>query len=621
MVTRQNAASRMETVIFISDRVDGKCTLFRVRSHFICVKCHVMKCLFSLLLLTASVLAVNAQPSGDVPMPKLYGDSVSRVTVYLSPVGRQGAVGTREDPVSSFTPAIARMKELTSAISGRIACAFVFLPGRYRVMEPFIQFGNNYKASDPFGVRTLELSFIGEGDVVLDASGIQVPNGQGVISTSGSGIEIRNLRVVNSSQFGLRLGSAQNRSTNVRIENVTIDSTFSHGILIGDASSPLADTVALIDCRITNTNQMNVRGSTGQFGSALKLFGARDVNVIDCQIGRNWGEAVCINNSSRVRVRECTIYDNWAPGVYCDAGSDVIVSGCTFRSEKDTTVFPAGKRGMVGVLISTEAWSGSPTELRSGDIDIANNVFINMAGCLDVWEGTMSFLQRQIIENVRFVHNTCIGMWTTKGNTSTAFVNLVYSAPFPTNRLIRSIFVGNNIFSVDPAQVAPNRWVRMPAEAVPAFTYPSNYWSASVPGIASTFGNVIAPSLPLTEPASLLPESTPSIRGRVPRLPWLATDAAGRSRYADSTNAGAYEFVSPSSIAGQGDHCGQIIQTVYGTSARVCAHHERILVQVFALNGSVLTSEMLDAGECRIVTWPVMQPVLLHVTSASDQVH
>ncbi|MBU3700221.1 MAG: right-handed parallel beta-helix repeat-containing protein [Candidatus Kapabacteria bacterium] len=579
-----------------------------------------MKSLLHIITLFAALVSMHAQPSGDVPYPKLFGDSAERVTIYLAPSGRQGALGTREDPISSFTPAIARMKELTSAMSGRVGCAFVFLSGRYRIGEPFIQVGNNYRVSGPAGTRTLELSFVGEGDVVLDASGIEVPNGQGVITTSASGIEIRNIRVVNSSQFGIRLGSVQNRSTNVLITNVKVDSTFSHGILIGDASSPLADTVALIDCRITNTNQMNVRGSTGQFGSALKLFGARDVNVVNCRIGRNWGEAVCINNSSRVRVRECRIYDNWAPGVYCDAGSDVVVSGCTFRSDKDTTVFPAGKRGMVGVLISTEAWTGSPTELRSGDIDIVNNVFINMAGCLDVWEGTMSFLQRQIIENVRFAHNTCIGMWTTKGNTSTAFVNLVYNSPFPTNRTIRGMLVANNIFSVDPSQVAPNRWVRMPAEAVPAFTYPSNYWSASVPGIASTFGNVIAPYLPLTEPASLLPESTPSIRGRAPRLPWLATDAGGRARYTDSTNAGAYEFVSPSSITGQGDHRGQIIQAVYGTSARVCAHDERMLVHVFALNGGVLTSETVEANECRIITWPVMQPVLLHVTSASVQV-
>ncbi|MFM8772167.1 MAG: right-handed parallel beta-helix repeat-containing protein [Candidatus Kapaibacterium sp.] len=563
----------------------------------------------SVIILLLS-LPVLAQPSGDVPMPVLTGDTARRVVVYLSPDARQGASGTRLDPIASFTPAMARMKELTSSMTGRVACALVFLPGRYKLTEPFIQFTKDYIVAGSSGQRRLEVSFIGEGTVVLDASGIKVPPGHGVITPSGSGIEIRNLRIANSSEFGIRLGTGTQRSTNVMLTNVTIDTTYSHGILIGDAASPLADTTALVGCSITNTNQMNVRGSTGQFGSALKMFGARAVNVIGCSIGRNWGEAICINNTSRVRVSNCTVYDNWAPGVYCDVGSDVVVRNSVFRSNKDTTVFPAGRRGMVGILLSTEAWGGSPTELRSGDIDILNNTFINMAGCLDIWEGAVSALQRQVIEKVRLAHNTCIGMWTTKGNTSTAFVNLVYSTPFPSNRIIRSVFVGNNIFSVDPAQVAPNRWVRLPAEAVPAMSYPSNYWSASVPGIATTFGNVIAPSLPLSEPASLLPEITPSLRGRAPRLTWVADDAGGRPRYADSTNVGAYEHVFTSSVGSE-----PIEQFpprfIVGTSANVCAPDQPLSVHIITLDGRTIAMETLQGHECRTLSWNVYQPVVV----------
>jgi hypothetical protein len=544
-------------------------------------------------------------------MPRLVGDTAERIEVFLDPNGRQGASGLRQDPVSSFSAAMTRMKELTSTMSGRVACALVFLPGRYRLTEPFIQFNKDYVVTGSAGQRLLELSFIGQENVVLDASEIVMPAGHGVITTSGSGIEIRNIRIANSNEFGVRLGTGTRRSTNVLLSNVTVDSTYSHGILIGDAASPLADTVTLVGCQISNTNQMNVRGSTGQFGSALKLFGAREVNVVNCRIGRNWGEAVCINNSSRVRVRECTIYDNWAPGVYCDAGSDVVVSRCVFRSDRDTTVFSAGKRGMVGVLISTEAWTGSPTELRSGDIDIVNNVFINMAGCLDVWEGTMSFLQRQIIENVRFAHNNCVGMWTTRGNTSAAFVNLVYSNPFPSNRTIRGMFIGNNIFSADPALVAPNRWVRLPAEAATAFSYPSNYWSASVPGIATTFGNVVAPSLPLTEPASWLPEVTTSLKGRVPRLSWVASDAGGRNRSEDSTNVGAYESSVPSSVPGELAHAPVFMSPVVGNSTFVCAPGRPVQIRVYAVDGRLLTTANLDGGDCRTLTWQSVQSVLV----------
>ena len=573
-----------------------------------------MQQILIIIVMLVGLTCIRAQPTGDVPLPVMAGDTADRVIVYVGPNGRQTALGTREDPVASFTPAMELLKERTTSRAGSVACALVFLPGRYRLSEPYIQFAGNHSVTGPAGTRTLQVSFVGEGSVTLDASGITVPAGHGVITPSGSGIEIRNIRIVNSSEFGIRLGTASRRATNVRLIDVEVDSTFSHGILVGDAASPLADTTALIGCKITNTNLMNVRGSTGQFGSALKMFGAREVNVINCRIGRNWGEAVCINNSSRVRVAGCTIYDNWAPGVYCDAGQDVVVSRCEFRSANDTAMFPAGRRGMVGVLISTEAWTGSPSELRSGDIDIVNNVFINMAGCLDVWEGTASFVQRQMIENVRFVHNTCIGMWTTTGNTSTAFVNLVYSIPFPTNRAIRSMVVSNNIFSVNPAQVAPNRWIRMPAQAVSAFSYPSNIWSASVPGISTTFGNVVDPALPLAEPASLLPEMTPALRHRVPSLPWVMTDADGRPRAGDSTNAGAYEWVMPTSVDQLPVSQGARLHAVFGSCALVCASDRSSVVEVYGADGRILTTAWLQGGECQTVAWRTMQAAFVRIS-------
>ncbi|MFN4907885.1 MAG: right-handed parallel beta-helix repeat-containing protein [Bacteroidota bacterium] len=564
------------------------------------------------VLIVLVAYTTQAQPSGDVPMPVLLAEVSQRVRVVMAPDGNDSGDGTRERPLSTFGAAIARLKALTAGEKGRVACEIRFLPGRYALRDVFIQYTKDYVVSGAAGERRLDVSFVGEGNVTLDAAGVVVPAGHGVITTSSCGIEIRNIRIVNSNEFGIRLGtSLERRSTNILLSDVTVDSTFSHGVRIGEDGSPLSDTVALVSCSITHTNLMNDRGMRGQFGSALKLFGARDVNVIECKIGRNWGEAVCINNSSRVRVRRCTIYDNWAPGVYCDVGSDVVVEGCTFRSDKDTTMFPAGRRGMVAVLISTEGWAGSPNELRCQNIDIINNVFVNMAGCLDIWEGAIGFTQQQIISGIRFAHNTCVGMWTTKGNTSTAFVNLVYSVPFPNNRQIRNVLIANNIFSVDPTLVAPNRWIRLPAEAVLAMTYPSNHWSASVPGIATTFGNIVAPSLPLTEPASWLPEVTPSLRGRVPRLSWVASDAGGRTRGSDSTNVGAYELALPSSVSVDVEHASPSVWPVVGASTTVCAPGRRVQVLVCAVDGRMLTAADLDRGECRMISWPAFQPVLV----------
>ncbi len=555
-----------------------------------------MRCTVVLLLLGCSLCSGFS----DVPFPYLVGDSAARVRVYLHPAGSDAGDGSRENPLATFAAAMQRIKDRTRDDSGRVPCAICFLPGVYRLRQPFIQSAGDHRITGPNGVRWLELSFEGEGEVVLDAIDVKMPAGHGVITTSGSGIEIANITIRRSSQFGIRLGTATIRSTNVLVRSVAIDSTYSHGILIGQDSSPLSDTTALLSCTIRNTNTMNYRGSLGQFGSAVKMFGASDVTVRECRIERNWGEAVCINNSRRVLVEGVTIEDNWAPGVYCDVADSVVVRNNVMRASKDTMMFPQGRRGMVGVLISTEAWTGSITAFRTRNIDIYNNVFINMAGSLDIWEGAVSFLQRQIIENIRFAHNTCIGMWTTVGNTSTAFVNAVYSQPFPDNRTIRGITVSNNIFSVDPAIVIPSRWVRVPVEARPAITYASNYWAASVPGIESSNGNVVTSRLPISEPASLFPEVTPQLRGRVRPQAGITVDARGVTRGNLETNVGAFEEQTNVSIADNVSNVPKRIQLVAGPVVAVAATEYRRIIDVYDLQGRHLRSVPVEA-QCTAV--------------------
>ncbi len=267
-------------------------------------------------------------------------------------------------------------------------------------------------------------------------------------------------------------------------------------------------------------------------------------------------------------------------------------------------MFPKGRRGMVGILISTEAWDGSRTDYVSERIDVYNNTFIRMAGCLDIWEGTVGFLQRQIIRNVRFAHNTCIDMWTTEGNTSTAFVNAVYSSPFPANRSISNIFVGNNIFTVDPSNVAPRLWVRVPTEISNAFRYPSNYWKAEVPGIGTTFNNIVNPLLITTGAMSPMPSRTPPLRCNVARITDITTDALGVQRRADSTNAGAFEFNYPTGIETEhGPANTRSIIPVCGCAYTVAATTTPCRIRVYTPLGQLLVEERSQPGVPTHLSW------------------
>ncbi|MFN4985022.1 MAG: right-handed parallel beta-helix repeat-containing protein [Ignavibacteria bacterium] len=570
----------------------------------------------TVLLLASLMLALGqgvlfAQTSVRIPEPNLHPSAEERHSVYLATDGNDANAGERTSPVRTFARAIALLKERTSDAQGRVPCAFRFLPGEYTLQSNFVQRAEDYKITGLAGTRYLDLSIEGEGLVILNAAKIIVPAGHGVFTLCGRGITLNSIVIRNSSEFGIRLGQPGYRCTNVLLKNVVIDGTYSHGIKIGDETSAEADTTMLVHCTVRNTNLMNIRGEKGQFGSAIKMFGARDVIVDSCFVERNWGEAVCVNNSQRVEVRNTTIIDNWAPAVYCDVASDVRIHSNVFKSNADTTIFPRGRRGMVGVLLSAEPWDGSRTDYFTERIDIYNNTFINMAGCLDIWEGSVGFLQRQIIRNIRFAHNTCIGMWTTQGNTSTAFVNAVYSSPFPVNRSLSNVRVSNNIFSVSPLKVAPRLWVRMPSEVIPAFTYPYNYWRTEVPGIGTTFNNVVNTSLPESEPASLYPSATPSLRGRVPSIADIDHDARGLQRERDSTNAGAYEWERASGVSEGPQTSSRTVMLIVGRQITAIQPVVATYVRVYAVDGSLLTEAYIPAGEVKEFNWDAPSAIVV----------
>lgn len=554
-----------------------------------------------MLALCLATCMANAQTNVVVPMPVLFGAPQDRLRIYVDTAGSDTGEGSVDRPVKTWARAHALLKERTADRTGRVPCAVRYNAGRHRLTEPILQRTPDRVIDGPAGRRWLEISIEGADSTTLDGTNAVVPPGHGLISLCGSGITIERLRVYNSPAFGIRLSDPGSRSTNVLLYRVIVDSTVSHGIKIGDADSPQSDTTALIECRVRQTNLSNDGGTAPQFGSAIKLFGARDVTIKNCGLERNWGEAIGINNSQRVDVSDTWVLDNWGIGVYCDIAADVRVHGCLFRSTADTAVFKPNKRGMVGILCSNEAYTAFVTDYRCERIDVFNNIFLGLSGSLDLWEGAVSFLQRGYINDVRFAHNTCVGLRSGRDDINVAFVNLVHSEVVTVNRFFARIHVANNVFAGDATTYPVARWVRVPEIDRGAVTFVNNRWNTLVPPVGTEQGNDVEPTLPSAEGGNLWPEVTPAFKRTVRSLEGIDEDARNMPRGRDSTNVGAFEHPVTSSVrTSTVDRAAITWIAVHGASCDIAPSDVVRRADVFTADGRCIASYRLLPGQSSI---------------------
>lgn len=144
--------------------------------------------------------------------------------------------------------------------------------GLYTLTKPIEQLQQDiYPAGEK--KRTLHISFKGIDDsVIIEGGNIKRTGGYGLLHVCGSNIEISRLTLRNAPSFGLAIGQPFARSTNVFINNITIDTTYSHGISLGNIDAKNEDTVLIKHCRFHETNIMNAGGTSNQWGSALSYL-------------------------------------------------------------------------------------------------------------------------------------------------------------------------------------------------------------------------------------------------------------------------------------------------------------------------------------------------------------
>jgi len=497
------------------------------------------------ILLFIFPLSISAQGSGGFSYPVI---NEPLITIVVDK--EKGSDTSREaselSPLASFDSVFTVLVNKTKGLKGDIPCAVHIKKGHYVLKETVEQTMSSFMPSGSGGPK-LHISFIGIDDsVIMDGSPIKRVGGYGLLRICGSNVRVSNLTILNAPSFGLVLGQTFARSKNVIVEQVIVKKSYCHGILLGDIDSKEQDTVLIKKCSFIETNTMNAQSSNTQWGSGLKLFGASHVLVDSCYFYSNWSEAISINDSKYVRITRSTFIDNFAPSVYCDIAQYVTVDRNMFLSTNDSTIFKTGKRGMVAVLLSNEAWSGTAIDHFTRGVDIHSNIMINQSGALDIWEGAVSFIQKAYVQNIRFAFNSCFGMSSGKGSTNAGFITTVYSTPFPPNRILNNLLIYGNIFSADPSKWSPNIWFRTNKDIAPAFIFRFNRWNRTFPGFGN-FTNDDNAILPDSFSLSML--DLESLKKKVPSLSHVLEDFDGRKRNADSTMAGAFELSNQTGIS------------------------------------------------------------------------
>ena len=499
---------------------------------------------YLILVLTIFPLQLLYAGSGTIISPVIYPASIE---LFVSPDGNdtENVIANADFPLRTFDSIFSVLKKKTIGLKGDIYCSVFIKKGIYHLQSPFEQFQKDFSiiATE---LRKLHVSLIGINDsVVIDGSKIKKNGGYGLIRLCGSNILIKNITIKNASSYGIVIGQPFARSTNVLIENVHIDSTFSHGLLIGDINSKSDDTVLIRNSHFTETNQMNALGNSNQWGSALKLFGAGHIMVDSCYFEHNWSEAISINNSRYVKIIRSHFINNFAPSVYCDIARNVTIEQNMFIANADSVMYKKGKRGMVAILLSSEAWDPLATDHKTSDIDIFSNIFLGQSGVLDLWEGTVSFLQTSTIENVRCAFNSSFGMSSGNNSNNTGIISTVFSSPIPFNRSLNNILIYGNIFSVDPLKWPTSLWFRAQQNISQKFTFIGNRWNAAFPSIGN-YSNDDTKFLPDTFSTRF--NEIVDLRKKVAAINECKFDYWGRQRGNDSTFAGAFEFNETLSI-------------------------------------------------------------------------
>lgn len=487
------------------------------------------------LLLSFNTL-LTAQVPESVPLPVI---QPAQTIVYMAQGGSDTASGDSLDPVATFSVALDRLATWSSGKSGELHAEIALREGTYA--QALIQPWGRYQLAG----RRLNVSVRGIGTVILDGQGLPISAGQGMVHLLGSHIRVSNLSVAYSPANGVRFGLDANGNVanphDVLVEDVTVSQTSGHGILLGInpimnsnpfGLHPPGERYAVRNCRVFEA--VNFNQPLPQWGSAIKFHNVRYGLAELCHVHDNSGEGIDVDLGEQIIIRANTLHDNYA-NIYIDKGTGIRIERNHIHN---------AHREVAGILLGIEAFTGLITDHYVKDIAIHNNIILNTATGISIWQGIYSGIQTGTFSGIDIRHNTILGQRAQKAAIGFSYVtflgNPVPNVTFSKNR------IAGNILSAHPDSLNNGRLFTAPLNPQPGLTASHNLWNLPPGPGFNAATDQSRPSLPpwadMADTLSFLPRSgNPAFVFAIPSEPDIPYDLFGLPRDQTFTNAGALE--------------------------------------------------------------------------------
>jgi hypothetical protein len=386
-----------------------------------------MKNIISILVLfIIPFKATLAQDFWSFPSPKINAsDCKITDTIYMAITGNDTNDGSMDSPVASFRKAMELLPFGQSGVNDGNAYGLIrMLPGEYILESGFVQNENNFKQNNTYKNISIE----GMGKVILRGRKEQFATGH-MVKLIGSHIFIKNLEIKYATIHGILL-AADHQISDVLIENVITDSVQSFGILIRNAKNIKVD-----NCKVLHSSRPENESLTTpcSWPSGLKFYGCENAVCQNTEVAYTRGEGLNFHNTSIGLAFNNKLHDN-PTNLYCDNSQKIIIRQNLIYSnegeEKNWLTCPGdtnNRNGSRGILLANEGacegglgptYNNCTTICPLGgnyphidSIFIHNNIFINTAPALSLWQGVTEILGGpNCLKNIYFEHNTIAGV-------------------------------------------------------------------------------------------------------------------------------------------------------------------------------------------------------------------